>query len=236
MFPHAKNPHPGLCTVALGLIAIVCGGCMTFVKEDHYFQSLNDKDEPTNYFRLKVRGSAFFSSARYVSGYYDERAVDLFFNEVKTASGQSNGELFRSDLKDGEDTIRPLTPGADDGAFVMVLSSNASSVTDAIGQFAQNQQVADAITNIANRQTILGSPDAQSSYRRDQAVSLTSEVGGLMSLVPDSGDQATTTSALLRVLNAIARSEGHAEPFSDLKQAASWIRVQRSSLSKGDSR
>lgn len=236
MFPHAQRPHPGLCIAILSFIATALAGCMTFVKEDHYFQSLNEKNEPTNYFRLKVRGSAFFSSARYVSGYYDERAVDLFFNEVKTATGQSNGELFRSDLKDGEDTIRPLTPGADDGAFVMVLSSNASSVTDAIGQFAQNQQVADAITNIANRQTLLGSTAAQSSYQRVQAVSLTSEVGGLMSLVPDSGDQATTTSALLRVLNAIARTEGHPEPFSDLKQAANWVRVQRAALPQGDSR
>ena len=66
--------------------ALVMSSCATTFKENHYYQSINPKTQRvTNYYRLTVNGYAVMSSARYVSGYYDERAVDLYFNEVKVA-------------------------------------------------------------------------------------------------------------------------------------------------------
>src|SRR6266404_2610957 len=89
----------------IGISASLVSGCATAFKESHYYQSVNPKtNKVTNYYRLTVKGYAAMSSARYVSGYYDERAVDLYFNEVKVAESPekdtSSQTLFSSDLKD----------------------------------------------------------------------------------------------------------------------------------------
>src|SRR5438132_3275792 len=74
--------------LAILVLAVFVSGCVTTFHEDHYFQSASSRSgHATNYFRLQVDGWAAFSSARYISGYYDERAVDLFFNEIKTGTG-----------------------------------------------------------------------------------------------------------------------------------------------------
>ena len=80
----------GLMRVVLaGLGVLAIAGCGTSFRENHYFSSASDnpsREGKTNYFRVTVDGWAAFSAARYVSGYYDERAIDLFFNEVKPAA------------------------------------------------------------------------------------------------------------------------------------------------------
>ena len=126
--------------------------CTAF-KEDHYFQSVGRKNgKATNYFKLEVKGGAQLSQARYIAGYYDERAVDLYFNELKKVS---NGEefiqpIFPDDLTEPgtNEIIGPLSPDDHKGAFVMILSTNARAISNAIGQFSDNQIIADAVTNL----------------------------------------------------------------------------------------
>lgn len=103
------------------VLAVLCFGiigCASF-EENHYFQSvklntLAGESVPTNFYRLHVSGRAWFSSARYCSGYYDERAVDLFFNEVKLKPTESSDKnpVFRDGQKNPgtQEIIKPLSP------------------------------------------------------------------------------------------------------------------------------
>lgn len=233
--------------VALSLFIVASSGCTGFV-ENHYFEvshtgpagQLGDK----NYLRIRVEGDAYLSSARYVSGYYDERAVDLFFNELKVSSGKQtdNRPLFSDNLKSpGSDTvIKPLDPGAEHGAFVMVFSSNAKAITNAIGQFAENQVVADAITNLANQDTVrrLQDADPQPKFERDQAKAIAVELDSLIGMVPshpppDDPELAAklpskdaTQRAYLRILNLIAKGLGHNVGFAKFEDAVTWFQAR----------
>jgi hypothetical protein len=228
----------------LGLMALLTS-CAT-VKETHYFQQpLPDSSGRANYFRLQVRGEGTWSSARYIAGFYDERAIDLFFNEVKAASSTAPA----SDTKDTapaaspSGAIRPLfpegtkLPGTDEsvkplkdpgnGTFLMIFSTNANAVADAIGQFAENQLAADALTNIVNRRDVEAFADRQDRAERRMAGAdaLTAELDALVSLLPDGAappaDQ--TERSMLRLLNAIGRELGHTGTFASVDQASGWF-------------
>lgn len=75
------NPHSLLVLLAL----VVCGGCATAFQEAHYFRSERNGEGPANrnYYRVRVTGATALSSSRYVSGYFDPEAVDIYFNEIK---------------------------------------------------------------------------------------------------------------------------------------------------------
>jgi hypothetical protein len=215
-------------TVASAMVS----GCVTAFEENHYFQSINEESgQVTNYYRLRVDGYAYFSSARYVSGYYDERAVDMFFNEMKIAAtppGTSDtGSIFDDDLSNPgtEEKIKPLSPDDTHGAFLMVLSTNASSVTNTIGQFAESQIVADAVTNLANRELLEG--DRANNERAARHANATSEeIRKLLELVPGASapDKEDTIRSLIRVLNAIALGiDDNIKPFESFSDADAWL-------------
>lgn len=220
------------------IACFLLSACATSFKEDHYFQLMDPKSPGavTNYYRLKVSGYGALSSARYVSGYYDERAVDLFFNELKidttpdpALNGGSTRLLFQDQLKSpgSDEIIKPLEPGRH-GAFVMILSTNASSVARTIGQFAENQVVADAITNLMNRDVLLsGANEARVSSERANAAA--TEVARLIGLVPsgDSPSREATESALVRVLSTIATDlAGAPQSFATLNEAQAWFALR----------
>ena len=207
--------------------------CATFVGEEHYFQAVDkETGNVTNYYRLSVDGSAFMSSARYVSGYYDERAVDLFFNEMKISTTKptdtTSSMLFNAEANNPgtQNKITPLSPTDENGAFLMVLSSNASSVTNTIGQFAENQIVADAITNLANRDVIIAE-EKKSQADMLSANATSTEINNLFDLVPSSNqpDKSETIAAYIRILNAIARGlDEDQSGFTDFNNAETWLK------------
>jgi len=218
--------------ICFAILLSVTWSCTTTFGENHYFQATDLKTgEVSNYYRLTVKGYAFMSSARYVSGFYDERAVDMFFNEMKIADTKSTdtttGKIFVDQQIDpGTQTkITPLSPTEANGAFVMILSSNASSVTNTIGQFAENQIVADAVTNLANRDLVAA------ELRANQATALAAnataqELQKLFALVPSS-DKPTkdeTVKAYLRILNSISRAINPDQAnFNKLEEAEAWV-------------
>jgi hypothetical protein len=220
----------GWLTAALPL---VFAGCVTTFHEDHFFQSVSSRGgRATNYFRVRVDGHASLSTARYISGYYDERAVDLFFNEVKS---NETLKLFESDSVEpgSTDKIKPLSPDDKHGALVMILSTNAKAVTDAIGQFAESQVTADALTNLLNRREIL---DAQRASARlspevERANAVSAELTALFAAIPAPTAPALappapqTEAAYVRILNAIAAALGSTQSFSTIGDAATWFRT-----------
>ncbi len=216
------------------------------IHETHYFQqSLADGSGRANYFRLEVSGHAYFSAARYIAGFYDERAIDLFFNEVKSgdaaAKDRQNAEegtgtptksiirpLFTADatLPGTDEVVKPLK-GPGEGTFLMLFSTNATAVADAIGQFAENQLAADALTNIVNRSTIQSFSDRQEGAEQRLAgvPALKAELDALFELVPKGADPPVpaTERAMLRILNALARALGHTGSFASINEASGWF-------------
>ncbi len=220
--------------VKVGVVSffIALGGCASF-EETHYFKQPIPNQGTPNYFRLSVSGSAQFSSARYVAGYYDERAVDLFFNEIKTSGADTKGAIFKDDLKSpgGGQAILPLDPKLENGRLVMILSTNASGVANAIGSFAESQVTADAITNLVGRSAIEVGERSAAEHRqaRSRQAALVSELDALVAKFPAADPKLDETNqAVLRFLNAIGRALG-AEPFVDLPTAQAWFQARRSS-------
>lgn len=211
-------------------------GCSTF-HETHYFRETNPHTgAPVNYFRIAITGNAFLVRSRYVSGYYDERAVDLFFNELKTATDQDSiPPLFVGSLVNpgSDDKIQPLTPGPEHGAFIMFFSANAKAAADAIGGFADNQSVADGITNLLNRSTTreanLNAATATLVQKKNAAT--VAELDALFQQLPDptsttATDKAAVEATYVRIMNAIARSLGAAAEFTSLDDAMQWANSQ----------
>lgn len=78
-------------------VCLLLASCAT-IRETHYFKDkidanadLNINSSVSNYYKVHIRGWAFLSSSRYVSGYFDEDVVNEYFNEIKQPN---NGKLF----------------------------------------------------------------------------------------------------------------------------------------------
>lgn len=200
------------------------------VHETHYLEKpVEGRD--SNVFRVRVRGYALFSAARYVAGNYDSKAVDLYFNEL--SSTQPEGTLIRpfvpAETPEGEaprSADRNSSP-ADSKTFVMLLSTNVKAVTNAIGQFAENQIAADALSNLLQRDDVRQIEERSSTIdlelSRRQAVA--DEIEALMnySAPPTSAE---LTAKYLRVLNAIASAQGSAQIYKTIDEARVWFAAQ----------
>ena len=231
------NRSPLFCLLFLGLGS----GCSTF-NDSHYFRSFNEATgESTNYFRLKISGGAQFSSARYVSGYYDERAVDLFFNELRVGPSEkpdgspssSNKEALFTRLPAASNTMEKIKPldSSTHGAFVMILSTDASAVANAIGQFSESNVVAESITNLVNRDKITAArqQQARQSVESGKANAVASELQSMFSKVPANGgaSEDEMKQAYLRILNVIGSALGRQSAFVEIDEANIWLKERR---------
>ena len=258
------------------LAAFVCSvllsGCASF-EEEHYFMTRDSETgEPVNFFRLSVSGGSELSSSRYVSGYYDEAAVDLFFNEIRKSDtvAANGGEpfrdttLFRRDMSQtdtpaddtgeapaetgataetakGDDKDEGKAPkaskselvplGADEagGAFMMILSSDADSVVNAIGSFAESSVVAESIAALLNRDAVI--KRRLSDARMAVAVQQTNAALNIIDSHVAQGKAATTGAegerAAVYILGVLARELGGNPSFTTIEGARSWFDGRR---------
>lgn len=216
------------------LIVMLVTSCAS-IEEQHYFRS---QGEQPNYFRLSVKGSSELSSSRYIAGYYDERAIDLFFNELKIISPSGTPDT-RKLFEDGitapgtDERLQPLGP--EDGTFLMIMSTNADAVVDAIGQFAESNAVAEAIANIANKPRIEAVSSAKASLSADQAryTAIAAEIDSLFALVDSEAvDQEAAKAAYLRILSAISRAVNSGQSFTSFEHARTWLQAFQSGRTK----
>ena len=214
--------------------------CLANFKEVHYFQQVRSGATASNYLRLTVSGHAWLSSSRYLAGFYDERAVDLFFNEIKQVAPACSGTecavtavsairpicVSESDQIGGCNKLGAKPP-SDNGAFLMLFSTNASAVSDAIGQFAENQSVADALTGVFNRDAIKSArslkASSQTAANQRQAVADDLDAN-VAAIPPESAGAIALRAGVLRVLNASARGLGNSVPFRTIDEARAWFR------------
>jgi len=208
--------------------SLICAGCATRFGETHYFKSIDEAGEPINYFRLKVGGGVFLSSARYVSGFYDERALDLYFGE--SISQPEGGKI-------------PKAPGAElvslgpneGGKFLMILSSNSDAIAGQIGQLAENQEIATTLARLIRRDAILGAGGAQMDLSLEKARGrIAAQLGDslIMNVDADQVSEDELEARVLQYTNVLAQALGAKQTFENLAALELWVNQQRSTLGR----
>lgn len=207
-------------------------GCTAAIKENHYFATFNEPSPgervPSQFFRVTVEGNSSFSNARYLTGYYDERAVSLFFNEMK---GPQNGKLFLDDQRNpGTETkLTPLNAPSGEGAFVLIMSTNADSIANTIGSFAESQVVADSMTRMLNRDSYKSKvrSDAMISTQKAEATALVSRIEAEISAAGDAATGEAAAASYRRTLTALAQGLGYVGPeFGSVAEAQEWFSLE----------
>jgi hypothetical protein len=231
---------------ALIAACALLASCQGTFKETHYFSSVEPiSGKAVNFFRLTVRGRTEFTSARYISGYYDERAIDLFLNEAKSqplAAGDGLSSIFKYldcvDPGDAacrtkqEERLRLVPLGGavpKNGAFVMILSTNADAIAGTIGSLAENEILLNSTLFLLNRGTITSAAQAAAVQPIADA-RRSGTIAGLDALYADADGLTTTETegVYLQILRTIAGELGGTPPvFATDVEARTWFAANR---------
>lgn len=243
--PRFVNP-----LVLRSLISLLCAGCATDFRESHFFKSGGENEfGPTvNYYRVNVKGSTLISSSRYVSGYFDPEAVDIYFNEIhqpanaairpankpKDGAGEG-GEGDEEQTESGAEPARPVAPSLEGKDLVLILSTNSEEVANQIGALASNQQFTTALAGLAARKDFADAADAEYRLRsskaraKDLATLGQQTIGGLAA---DAGRPDAERAAMI-VINRLAYDLGSVTSFQTLDEAATWFDRNRGKIDEG---
>ena len=232
-------------SLVLAVCCLSVASCTTF-QEDHYFAEGVEGASDPNFLRVRVKGGAVFSSARYVAGYYDERALDLFFNEIKSDANNPGKipKIFEAEsTSPGTSTkLVPLqdpSQSADNksGTFTMIFSTNATAVANAIGAFAESNAVADAVINLLNEERVKAArqADANLSIDQRQATATVSDLDNIMArILAQAAANQSVDEEMLRLLNGLARGLGSTSTLANTQEAQTWFDARRVSLAGGN--
>jgi hypothetical protein len=116
-------------TSLLMLLILLLNSCQSS-RELHYFKS------GENYYRLNIKAKSFASKSRYISGYFDDKAVEKYFSELNQP--------------DSANTVKWSSAPNNNSKLVMILSSNSNSISEQIGSFASNEETLELIARMAN--------------------------------------------------------------------------------------
>jgi hypothetical protein len=237
------------------ILAIFLTGCSTTFKETHYFRSeVSTPGAIPNYFRLTVEGSAAISSARYISGYFDEDTINAYFNEYTQprgaalypssstpAKGDATGGAAKSGSAEsgsgGKDAaaggtakVEPVAAGLKGTKLVMILSSNSDEVANQIGALAASKQFTASLAGLVARDQFTLADQAEQQLQIDRSRAKTTAALGdlVLASIPANASVANATQQLLVLINAIARDLGYqGAAFSGLDDAARWLNDNR---------
>jgi hypothetical protein len=193
-----RNHRPkrsGICLIAL--IAVLLSTSCQGGKELHYFK------EGNNYYRLTIREHAFLSSSRYISGYFDEAAVDRYFGEVKRPDSAKVDQRMEHYAQNGEKVC------SSGDKLVLVLSTNANAVTDQITALANNEQMLEMVARLAHQDDLDKNVELKAEQAVQQALASdivqygTATVGG-MDPATLAADERATAAFVLEHLNQMA--------------------------------
>lgn len=238
IFPPVSLAAHRLAAALLVVTALGIGGCGTVIHENHYFAAFVDSPEgqrePVQFYRLSVDGNTQFSNTRYLTGYYDERAVSLFFNELKSNTTiTSTHKLFDDNavLPGTQTKLTPLTPTADNGAFVLIMSTNADAVAGTIGAFAESQVVADALTGLFSRERVKAKlqSDASLAVKKAEGGALATQVKAQIDAAAAAPGGSLAAASYLRALTVLARGLGYSgAEFPDSTAAQAFFTLESS--------
>lgn len=227
-----------LAWAAVATSGLGSGGCSTF-SERHFFKAVGPDGETVNYYRIRVDGCTGLSSSRYLSGYFDEAAVDAYFNEVYQpanaaivpAAASTSTTGAGAAAAGGPAAIQPV--GQEGKALVLILSSNADAIADQIGAFATNREMTATLGRLLNRDKIDASSKAADTLADAKAQGQTIAALGdsMVKVLSDANvDKDKANQAVLSFLNGFAREFGNTTPFADVASARKWLDENRGRL------
>lgn len=190
---------------------ILCLGCQTG-KELHYFKDNN------NYYRLKIKESAFLTSSRYVSGYFDDYAVDRYFGEIYRPDSIS----FITDLAKTEQARVEKNK-----KLVLILSTNADAVTNQISSLAKNEEILESLARLANKDKIAENQEiiSETSYLEDVKEALYKATDQFITNIDSNlvrSDSTYLEEHIISYINFLNAIRGENVIISDLRQIRSW--------------
>ncbi|WP_250486978.1 hypothetical protein [Caballeronia sp. GaOx3] len=236
------------CQARLAICATALLTACSSFQETHFFRSDTQQGSPPNYFRLVVSGHTGLSSARYISGYFDEEIVNQYFNEI----GQPDkGKLIPlgsvpsgpGPASDANTAGKPKdNKGADaqnvnDPTLVMLLSTNSDEIAAQLGALTQSQQFTTALTSLFARSRFSNAGAAgrqlQESQAQGQALAQLGDslIGGLS----DKPTLEETKANMLAYVNQLSAAF-NAAPFDSLEKANEWYSKTRSKLMQGSTK
>jgi hypothetical protein len=215
---------------AFAALAVLCAcGCSSF-RETHYFKSVDAKGDSVNYYRLKVTGGTFLSSSRYLSGYFDESAVDAYFSEF--VQPEKGGFATTGSSRNGQEAaVRTLSASLEGKSLVLLLTTKTDAVAEGIQSIAQNEAIAATLSRIINRERLAAAREAAGELARAAAASAALARAGdrLVLGLPDAPSQQAAQQGLLDYSNRLVGYLG-GPPQASLDDAARWLQENRSRL------
>lgn len=233
--------HPVLAAVMLLL-----PGCAAQFGDVHHFATVNTTTHQVeNIFRVTVSGHAEMTNARYIAGFYDERAVDLFFNEVKAGDltpGRGADPIFKTvdctglddaACKAKQDQVLRIVPvgseAGNHGTFVLILSTNADAIAGTIGAFSESDLAVQSALYLATKgdhdhaAAITASSSTTNAGRRSTMTSIKS----LLAITPTTAPAASQRNlAVLRAAAAGIAPDGPPPTFTTVEEARLWFASQ----------
>jgi hypothetical protein len=230
--------HRSMRCLGVLVLALMATACSTVIEERHFFAAFRDgpdqKREPVQFYRVSVDGNSQFANTRYLTGYFDERAVSLFFNELKSPGNQKLFDDSTTLPGSGGTKVTPLSPTADNGAFVLIMSTNADAIAGTIGSFAESQVVADSLTRLFSRDRFLAKSqsDARVGVDKAQATALVGQLTAHAGAATNAGSSELAAASYRRMLTALAQQLGYGGPeFDTLAKARDWFALEAASRS-----
>ena len=222
---------------ALSLFLVLAGGCAS-VHESHYFRSQSGVDQP-NYYRVTIDAKGRATKVRYLSGYFDQQAVEQYFSEfaqpanvdIIVGKNAVEGGGESGEGKGSGSTLQPIDPKLEDRSLVLILSTNVDEIAAQIGGLAENLQVQAALTGLAKGDEAKEGKRAQKKRELDEirAQQLTATIVQVKESLAsaDATDAAKLLAARLRAINALATYLGSTASFEDIKTAEDWLDANR---------
>jgi hypothetical protein len=203
-------------------------GCSSF-RETHFFRQRTGEGTRPNYYRVRITARTSMSSARYTSGYFDEKAVERYFSEIK----QPKDAPFEATVS--PDPVEPLDPSLEGRSLVLLLSTNTEAITSQIGAITENDEMARTVANIARRDDFDRARHAtlERERQRARAQSLVRLGEDLLLTLSDDADRETAAARLLDFFNAALVRLGEDRNFTSLTEAAEWYRSNRARVIGG---
>lgn len=219
-----------LSAVALQFAATSCMSA----HERHHFVVTDNESGARNYFRVEVEAHAYFSSSRYLSGYFDDTAVDAYFGTYKQPSEarfpaagnlHASAETGSPPAKEPKLDDQPVDPTLTGKRLVMLLSSNSDEIANQISAFADGKNASNLIGRLVSARGSESARGAQEELElaRREAQLLASTGDALLA-------SRLTEAQLLDFANRAATSVGASPRFTDLAQARAWVAEQKRTL------
>ncbi len=194
------------------VILIVMCSCQSS-KELHYLK------QGENYYRLNINQKAFLTSSRYMSGNFDEMAVDYFFGELaRPDSAKIVTPPVRIVSKEG-------TEIPENKNLIFILSTNSKEVADQIGNFASNEETLRQIALLSKKDIILEKKIINKNLKYlEIEIKDYIKIGDEFIEGIKTDDLNYSRQLILIYLNYIANLKGESQTFANVEEALNWIR------------